>query len=442
MVKNRKTLSVIIFSLVALLLIGIAIFFLYPKDAEDYTGRQTSIVTTKIDASSTKGKITIEIFFNETEGNYRIYYADASGKSLDGYEAIKEVKINSQNTKIILENLILPYKCKGLFIVGEKTSSFVLLPQAYLQEDEYKYRFGAISDIHFNNGDYLTPALDFLDMQEIDFVAASGDLTNSGELEYLNKFNDVIGDREYKVYTTSGNHDHVAVKNGDWQKTINTSIKTDKEVVTIAPNGLDFVFSPKKAENIVFIFLCQTDWYYPKEPNKNEYTIVKKEQLSWLSSQLEAYKEKTVCLFFHTFLSSPNGTQDSAAGNILSPGGYSYNLPYSYGTADEIEFRALLKQYKNVVFFSGHSHWMYEMEKYNENLNLSNFDGEYCYMVHISSISAPRWIDDDDTERTDKIGEESEGLIVELYNDYMLIIPVDFKTQEFQSEYIKMIPIK
>lgn len=163
--------------------------------------------------------------------------------------------------------------------------------------------------------------------------------------------------------------------------------------------------------------------------------------MEWLKGTLERYKDKTVLLYFHTFLSDPEGGQENAVGNLKNPGGYAYDLPYIFGASDEVEFRALLKEYKNVIYFSGHSHWMFELERYNENLNVSNFDGEYCYMVHNSSVCEPRWIGENDTRRTSMYGKSSEGWIIEIYEDTMILIPVDFLSETFYTEYMKIIPL-
>lgn len=108
----------------------------------------------------------------------------------------------------------------------------------------------------------------------------------------------------------NNHHDVSAVKDGRWANEVNTTIKTDSQVICIAENGIDFVYAPNKNQDIIFIFLCQTSWSYPSQPDTNEYTILEKEQLDWLKDVLEENKEKNVFLFFHTFLSVPDGSQD------------------------------------------------------------------------------------------------------------------------------------
>ena len=404
---------------------------------------EISLLSMEIDSEPTsRGIISCQLSLDKLNGEFSVYYADENKKRLDYYNALAIVTLDEENNTLRLDNLIIPNNCKYLIASnGEEYEYFVKIPEAYLLS-EVNYTFGALSDVHYNRGDYFNGALDFLDNYGIDFLGISGDLTSSGEVKSLEKYNEAISDRPYKVYTTTGNHDAYAVESGNWVKYINTSITADNEVTDIGENGMDFVFIPKKSQDNVFIFLCQTYWYYTSNPSQDECTLLTEKQLLWLSDALEKYKDKNVFLFFHTFLSAPDGTQESAVGNLRNPGGYAYDIPFSYGARDEIAFRALMKEYKNVVFFSGHSHWMFELEKYNENLNYSSFDGEYCHMVHIPSVCDPRWIGENDTIRTSMLGKASEGYIVNVCDDAIILIPVDFLSQTFYTEYMKIIPLQ
>ena len=153
---------------------------------------------------------------------------------------------------------------------------------------------------------------------------------------------------------------------------------------------------------------------------------------------LEEYKDNTVYLFFHTFMCGPDGEGHTGVGN-LSNGKYEYDLPYTYGASDEARFRSLMQEYKNVVYFSGHSHWMIELDIYNPETNFSNFDGEYAYMVHIPSVTEPRYIGDDDSKRTGMNGVISQGWVVYDYGDTVVLVPVEFYSGEFMYEYMEII---
>ncbi len=403
---------------------------------------EISLLSIEIDEQdSIVGKISCSLMLEQVSGEFSVYYANKDKQRLPYYNKLSDLIADTENNCVEIDDLILPSACEYIIATdnGEYVY-FVKIPDKYLFSQK-NYTFGSLSDVHSNNGDYFDGALDFFDdYGEIDFVAISGDISDGAEKDLL-WFNETIKDRLYKVYTTTGNHDQNSLNSGRWLEYMNTGISTDTEVVNIGENGLDFVFIPQKSAENVFVFLSQTKWYYPSMPTGDEYSILAEEQLVWLEEVLEIYKDKTVFLYFHTFLSAPDGSQESAVGNLRNPGGYSYDLPYSYGTADEVAFRALMKKYKNVVYFSGHSHWMFELEKYNENLNMSNFDGEYCYMVHNSSVCSPRWIGEQDTYRQNMTGERSEGWIVEVYDEAIVLIPVDFILGVFYTEYMKIIPL-
>lgn len=390
---------------------------------------------------STKGKISLDLVLNKANGKFNVYYADSKMQRLEYYNEITTFTATKRVNTVKMGELIIPNGCE--YIIAQNSGEYVYfakIPSEYIYEKK-DFTYTSLSDVHVNNGKYLDGALDFLDEYgEIDFVAISGDISDGAEKD-LEWFNETISGRDYKTYTTTGNHDEKSLKSGLWLEMMNAGITTDSEVFDIGENGLDFVFIPEKNPDSVFVFLCQTSWWYSKSPSKNDYMLLKPEQLTWLENVLEKYKDKTVLLYFHTFLSGPEGSQEDAVGNIVNPGGYSYDLPFSYGSADEAAFRALMKEYKNVVYFSGHSHWMFEMEVYNENLNVSNFDGEYCYMVHNPSVCTPRWIGENDETRQDMKGTHSEGWIIEIYDDAMILIPVDFINQVFYTEYMEIIPI-
>ncbi len=406
----------------------------------DLVDNSTLKLTLDREKSSNRKIFFVASFKENVSGTFNLYYADNEGNKLEYYTTIKSATISSDNSSLKLDGLIIPNKCTQILVEQDNTSlCLAKIPEEYLGKKDYT--FSALSDPHFNKGNYFVTALDFLDGLGIDFVGVAGDVTGNGESSYMQRFNNAIKDRKYPVYTVGGNHDTPAISNGAWIANMNTDITTNLEVVNIATNGIDFVYKPDKMGGDVFVFLTQTSWSYPESPDSDEYTILTKEQLDWLSGVFEEYKDTTVYLFFHTLLSAPDGSQASAVGNLVTPSGYSYSLPYSYGAADEVEFRSLLKKYKNVIYFSGHSHWMFELEKYNINLNVSNFNGDYAYMVHVPSVCEPRNIDENG-DRISKTGDFSEGWILDVYDDAIILTPVDFLGEIFYTEYMKIIPLK
>lgn len=402
--------------------------------------------------NSKKGLISFTLKYR-VEGDFMLYLANDED-IFEDYPALSEsatkVEGATEDPNAVLheetfEDVMLIPETSRLIAYDRATETeySVEIDSAYAL-GEMPFIFAALSDVHYGRYYSKGPddalfafdnALDFIDSLEADFVGIAGDLSNSGEQSSYIYYSEAIDDRLYPVYTCTGNHDDKGITNGNWKRYINTDITTNPDVVNVARNGLDFVYKPYNLKGDVFVFLSQVRWQYG---NKNTHTILDQSQLDWLEDVLEEYKDETVYLFFHTFMCGPDGEGHTGVGN-LSNGKYEYDLPYTYGASDEVRFRALMKEYKNVMYFSGHSHWMFELEKYNSNTNFSNFDGEYAYMVHVPSVTEPRYIGDGDSNRTGMNGQKSQGWICYDYGDTVVLLPVEFSTGEFLYEYMEMV---
>lgn len=367
-------------------------------------------------------------------GLYRAYYSEfltLETENLTAEATVQEFTAIPQGAECILI-----YKDRVLAGVEE-------IPEYKLAEEETAvYNFGALSDVHFGRyyytlGDdstmHFPNALNFFEKVGVSLVAMSGDLSNEGEERSFIKFNKIASKYDFPVYTCTGNHDvHSEATEGAWQKYINTGVYGEEKndgVVEVAENELDFVYAPENTYGDVFIFLCQYQWSYG---NAETSRLVTDEQLDWLESQLETYKDTTVYLFFHTFFASPDGDYAMTEGNIENSQGVYYDLVYSYGAPDEVRFRQLLQDYKdNLIVFNGHSHWQFEMQKYNSLLNITDYDGTYATLVHISSVSSPRSVEDDSDEKKENDLLSSEGYLVTVYEDKIVLTGVDFLRGEF-----------
>lgn len=401
---------------------------------------------------SKKGLISFSVKYR-VEGDFMLYLANEDG-IISGYpslsKSITEVRGSSEDSDAVLleqsfEDVMLVPTTSHL-VAYDRTADVeysVEIDRAYALA-ENPFIFAALSDVHYNRYYSEGPddalyafdnALDFIDSLEANFVAIAGDLSSRGEVSAYEAYNQAIEDRIYPVYTCTGNHDDRGVSSGNWKRYINTDIQSNLNVVNVAKNGLDFVYKPYDLKGDVFVFLSQVRWEYGSASSS---TILDASQLDWLEDVLEEYKDQTVYLFFHSFLCGPDGEGHTGVGN-LSNGKYEYDLPYTYGASDEVRFRALLKEYKNVMWFSGHSHWMFEMDVYNPITNFSNFDGEYAYMIHVPSVTEPRYIGPDDSSRTGMNGKSSQGWICYDYGDTVVFLPVEFTTGEFLYSYMEIV---
>ncbi len=413
---------------------------------------------------SAEGTVTLE---TKIPGTYKLYWGDENYnkllKVIDGkktyYTEFTSVKVKDGEGESTLYDFtaipddaetVLAYNCNTL--VGKMD-----IPDNKTPDDKPLYSFGALSDVHFNRyylslGDdalvTFPNALKFLEKAGASFVGMSGDLSNSGKRSAFEKFNSVTSQFDFNVFTCTGNHD---VNNHDfqndfdidsWRELVNTGVYGDKKVpgiLEVAPNNLDFTYSIPGGNGDVFIFLSQIAWSYG---NPETSRLLEDSQLSWLSGQFEKYKSKNVFLFFHTFLADLDGVSGTAEGDILTSKGYSYDGSFTFGAKDEVQFRALLKKYKNVVFFNGHSHWNYSLQSINSKLNISNYDGEYCTMVHIPSVTGPRYTTDGYSKEIVQNLRNSFGDIVTVYPNRIVFTACDFLKGQFISNATYMIESK
>ena len=398
------------------------------------------------EAGSAAGEITVTA---SIDGDYNIYWGNENGEKLfievgdtkAYYSELATVDVDGGKGEYEVQSFtaipegaetILAYRC-GIF-TGKAD-----IPEEKLPDyGEKTYSFGALSDVHFNryNGSLsgddacltFPNALNFIEYFDVELVGISGDISADGERDAFEKFNTITSDYDFPVYTGTGNHDvsdDYTLEN--WQALVNTGVYGENKkdgVKDVAGNGLDFVYAPEGADGDVFIFLSQFAWDY----NDANSRILTDEQLDWLEAQFEKYKDTTVYLFFHTFLNNPveGENLNMGEGNLENNVGRHYDLAFTDGCPDEVRFRGMMDKYENVVFFNGHSHWAYDMQKFNPNLNIADYNGEYATMVHISSVSSPRRTTANIDDSSEHFMRSSEGMIVTVYRDKIVFNAVDF----------------
>lgn len=400
---------------------------------------------------SAAGTVSIS---DAADRSYDLYWGDENGKVLTvesngtsaTYGEFATVNVNGgKGSTDVYKFTAIPDGAKTVIArVGKfEAGTYTLPAEKQPVSEDPLYRFGALSDVHFNRyrlsltDDAMIAfpnALNFLNAFGVKLVGISGDLSNSSELDSFKKYNSVISEYGFPVYTCTGNHDvNSDFVYADWSKYVNAGVfgeKKDAGIVETAANGLDFVYAPDGEDGDIFIFYSQYQWSYKSADSR----ILTDAQLDWLEEQLDKYKNNTVFLFFHTFLANDSDEDPySSVGNLINDKGVYYKLMFTRNTPDEIRFRHLLRENKNVVFFSGHSHWAFDMQKLNERLNISDFDGEYCTMVHISSVSSPRTIKNGDTKEKERFLRQSEGYLISVFPDRIVLTGVDFYMHEILS---------
>lgn len=415
------------------------------------TVENTQVVENKIDynfaykdAGLAYGKITIS---TAEPGNYQLYWGDEKGNKLK-YHGVEFTELADVTTteshltttyQIPSEYTVIPQDAKKLMLLdkeSETVCTYDIPAEKQFDEGNALYKFGVMSDVHYNrykdfsaddSVEAFDNALKFINNQGIDFVGLTGDLSSHGEKEAFTKFKTATDKYPgMTVYTCMGNHDVSGIQY--FNQYVNTKKTADQNIKTINSNGVDFVY---EKQGDIFIFFSQTKWSY----NSKYSSLLDKQQLNWLEKNLNTYADKNVYLFFHTYFASENGDVTTAVGNLKNPGGYTYDLTYTFGNEDEKRFRNLLNKYSNVTMFSGHSHWSYDQQKYNPNLNIGNVNSKKtgASLVHISSVSAPRTIEADATKREENNGKLSQGTVALKYKNSTVYLSTDFKEGKYMA---------
>ena len=267
------------------------------------------------------------------------------------------------------------------------------------------YTFGAISDIHLT---YDTGKPDFQraltylnEVEDVNFICVSGDMGTDGkESEWVNfkSYVDTYSPNT-TVHLATGNHDSSTVLTYDYP---------------IQYTGNPLYYSFIQGDDVFIIFGMRL-WGNPP---------FSKESLQWLYETLEENRNKRCFVFQHVF----NGKEKEAVcGN---PYGLYHNYCWSNPTQTTV-FESLMKHYKNVIWFHGHSHFRFNLQ--TKNCIYANVDkSEGYWSVHIPSLSVPRE-DADGDGVTEYYAAGSEGYVIEVYENGVYLRGRDFIKDEYLS---------
>lgn len=264
------------------------------------------------------------------------------------------------------------------------------------------YTFGAISDIHLRPDNYGHGIDDFnrtiplLQNLGAEFVGISGDLGyygNTNELELYQSALNTLATVPFHV--VRGNHDK-PFSDADWQT-----------YTGFAPNH-EFVYNGD-----VFLFMS-LDYINNTEGTVDVGYAV---GLEWLKGRLDRYKGARIFIFCHF---PPTGYSGLADGQYY---GWS-----SASTEDEAFVKAI-NQTKNVVVFTGHTHYRMNVQETYDNMNIYRFNASNTALVHVPSNSRPR-----DASGT-TVEQYSEGYIVDVYEQGLVIRGIDFVSGQPMLDY-------
>lgn len=304
-------------------------------------------------------------------------------------------------TNLLIPQNIAPLNAQKLSIFNGDTK-VCDVPLGHLElpnVGDKLYTFGAISDIHLQydtaQADFQKALTYFNETEDVAFTCICGDLTQTCYADTMATYKQYVDNYSPNtpVYEIAGNHESYA---SDWTQNGEEVVRnlmrtyTDKE--------LHYSFT--QGDDVFIMFgIC------------SDYAVFGEGGLQWLHETLEANRNKRCFLFQHI-------RPDDSCGNAY--GIYKNDI---WGGNESVVFENLLKHYKNVIFFHGHSHLKFDLQT---RTNLANIDEKYGrYSVHIPSLSAPRTGNVDGTGRTE-LYAESEGYVVDVYENYIVLRGRDF----------------
>lgn len=274
------------------------------------------------------------------------------------------------------------------------------------------YSFGAISDVHiqYNTGvaDFQR-ALTYL-RDRVSFTCICGDLveyaTEENMIEYKACVDAYAGGMP--LYECAGNHEtYPSLGVGGTLDTALWTNTTGKQpCYSFEYNGDVFIFLSLKSENKNSLFVDGG--------------------LEWLQQTLEANRNKRCFVWQHV--------QDPADTCADPSHRYSNILDGTHGA----EFLRLIRHYKNVVWFHGHTHLSFTEEHYPVGDSLG------YRSVHIPSLVSPRLYDEVSDSLKDYYYNEnnvqiwtaiwSEGYIVDVYPNRIVLRGINFAAGENRDD--------
>lgn len=368
------------------------------------------------------GKVTGTILSNKDitvastlEGEYTLKYVDASGEALANYADICTLTIDQMATyEDFIDANIAPYAADAIGIfdaAGVKVGS-IAINTIKADDSGLLYSVGMLSDVHLHTqnsyySDSFTDfdnALRFFNAANVAFTCTCGDITENGiEAEFARYQEIVAANPASPVYTTTGNHDATqsGINEALWKQY--TGYGLTYEVSKTLPNG--------KTDH--YLFLGMSAWNFAEA-----YTSA---NLMWLKSRLEAYKNERCFVITHLFF--PDG-----AGNML-------NIYPEGNWLRGVQLNALKdlrERYVNSIWFSGHSHWKWSLQKFEDKANIYKHQNS-GWGVHIPSCAKPSDSDGNPGSsyaRQEK-RDQSEGAVINVYENHIDVLGVDLIAEKY-----------
>ena len=346
---------------------------------------------------------TIQLSDSLKKDTYTLKYENDGGV-IDKYEPLGTISVGDTLKKFVSVN-IAPVEATKIGVYsskGTRVGSIKIHEDFKLELGEKKYSFGALSDVHigYNTSEEdFERALKYLsDTEKVKFIGISGDLTRGAKEEQFRIFNELISKHsKVPVYAIAGNHD----------------------TPEYGGSGVKELVTKYTGHPLYYSFTYGDDVYIMLGTAKEETgSHLPSGALQWLYETLEENRDKRCFLFTHVYTNNSSGDPY----NI-------YGFDMWYGNEEKI-FMSMLDHYPNVTLFHGHSHVEFALQSLASNA-IIDVSGHYN-SIHIPSLAVPRTGTlADGTIMSNYLYEESEGYVVDVYENGIILRGYDFVNGKF-----------
>lgn len=329
-----------------------------------------------------------------------------------------------------------------------------------MTNDEPIYKVGLVSDVHYNDSDTsdtdpdtynddnaeysedLKNAFKVFAEENVDFVSCSGDISTDN-VEHLRNFKRCFDKymNNASFYTCVGNHDTV-LRTRQRQDWLNVDNLNDKYGI-IRFNDIDgtsfYFIRPCGTKQDVYIYLnleygwasydnydthntrlLKTNELLTKtadELSNDDKHLYNKDTLEFFANLLEEHKNDRCFIFTHLMFRDKAGT-------------YHSNDYYNYYADHQDVLRGdqgdflydLLNRYDNNYWFCGHSHYKWNWQELDRDINVTKANNSYN--IHLPSLSRPLPLGIKSYKNAPR---DSEGAVMDVYEDHIVIRGYVFK---------------
>ena len=366
------------------------------EDTNDYGAKSVTLDVTFDDNGISHSVATVTPG-SDANAEYCLYWSK-NGTPLEGYEPIYRTEHGGTEPfdMELNDGLFMPDDADGVCVVVRKGSSTVCSTAApdslKLKQSKHLYDFAVITDLHIDTGrseftSHLKAAMKNIKTLYPDCAAVFtvGDNTNHGYAEQYELLMDTLAacKPDAPIYFALGNHD--LMYGTDYNEQVErfryyTGMRTPYYSVTL--------------EDTKFIVLAS-------DSLDGNGTMGKTER-DWLKAELaKCGKNDRIFVFLHQPLI------ETVSGSLYSR---DHEIQDWYGFYDSGNLiHNILREYPNATLFTGHTHWT--LESYQPVLIGNGSDASFVNCASVGYL----WTDEDASTGG------SEGIFVEVYEDYVLI---------------------